>query len=123
MVINNCRCQRRQTIQKLKILEFLRSVKSHPTAEIVYNHVKKELPMITLATVYRNLNNLAQDKEILRLEINGEYHYDADISKHQHCFCHECGKVIDDFSESKKVNDFNVEQVTFYGTCKKCGVK
>jgi len=49
--------------------------------------LKKILPTITLATTYRNLNILASDSEILRLEINNEYHYDADISKHQHCFC------------------------------------
>jgi Fe2+ or Zn2+ uptake regulation protein len=131
MVINKQVSKQRNTIQKIKILNFLRSVKTHPTAETVYKHVKKSLPTITLATVYRNLNQLAKNSAILRLEINKEYHYDADISYHQHFVCKQCGKIIDVFNKKvseyalKKVNNpnLNIEtvQVTYYGTCSKCG--
>jgi len=123
----------RETIQRIKILEYLRSVHTHPTAETVYKNVKKKIPTITLATVYRNLNVLAENFKILRLEINKEYHYDGDIRKHQHCVCRKCGKIIDIFREDideyalenidkEKFNAQNV-QVTYYGTCKKCGGK
>ena len=57
----------RQTIQKLKIMQHLHSVKTHPSAEMVYNAVKEEVPTITLATVYRNLNSLANAGKILKL--------------------------------------------------------
>ncbi len=133
MIINKKILKTRNTIQKIKILNFLKSVKIHPTAETVYKQVKKSIPTITLATVYRNLNQLANNSEILRLEINKEYHYDADINKHQHFVCKNCGKITDVFNKSvseyalKKINNpnLNIEnvQVTYYGTCKQCGGK
>ena len=120
----------RMTNQRMKILEYLKGVTSHPTAEQVYNEVVKDLPAITLATVYRNLNFLAENGEVLRLEINKEYHFDADISKHQHCVCKSCWKVSDVFQPEisemalKNVNcqGFNPVgvNVIFYGTCDKC---
>ena len=85
--------KRRQTIQRIKILEYLEGVKTHPTAETIYREVKKELPTITLATVYRNLNLLADEGKIVKLEINNEYHFDADRSNHQHGVCKKCGKI------------------------------
>lgn len=120
--------KRRITVQKLKILEYLRSVKTHPTAEIVYGAVKKEIPTITLATVYRNLNLLDNEGKILRLEIGNEFHFDADISRHQHCVCRKCGKIYDVFQKEiseyamKRINynAFNPTdvQIIFYGHCK-----
>ena len=120
----------RNTNQRIKILDYLKSVTSHPTAEHVYKEVNKELPAITLATVYRNLNFLAENGEILRLEINKEYHYDADVSKHQHCVCKGCWKVTDVFQKElsecvlKKVNckGFTPAKVNiiFYGVCDQC---
>ncbi|MBS3123281.1 transcriptional repressor [Candidatus Woesearchaeota archaeon] len=97
---------RRQTIQKIKIGKYLAGVKTHPTAERVYIEVKRELPSITLATVYRNLNQMAEDGEIVRLELNKEYHYDAEISSHQHFLCLDCKKITDicDLDISKKIS-------------------
>ncbi|HLC89291.1 MAG TPA: Fur family transcriptional regulator [Candidatus Nanoarchaeia archaeon] len=122
--------QKRNTVQKLKIKEYLGTVKTHPKAEVVYVEVKKEIPTITLATVYRNLNSLAEEGEILRLEIGNEFHFDADISRHQHYFCTVCGKVRDIFLPEisdyalEKVNltDFAVSNVmvVFQGVCKEC---
>ena len=120
----------RNTIQRLKILEYLKSVKTHPTAETVFKEVVKEIPTITLATVYRNLNLLADHGQVLRLEINGEYRYDGDVCFHQHYLCKRCGKMNDCFQEeiSKfalqkfKKQDFQPECVTiiFRGICKDC---
>ena len=83
----------------MRVLEYLLGVKTHPNAETVYNHVKKELPTITLATVYRNLNAMVEAGQIIRMEINNEYHYDADTRAHQHCICRSCGKIIDVFQD------------------------
>ncbi len=133
MSINKGVVKKRETIQKIKIFEYLRNVKIHPTAETIYKHVKKEISTITLATVYRNLNLMAENFEILRFEVNKKYHYDANLQKHQHCICRKCGKITDVFK--KKISDyalknldnteFNAEevQVLYYGTCKKCGGK
>ena len=120
----------RMTNQKLKIIEYLKSVKTHPTAEMVYNAVSKDLPAISLATVYRNLNLLAEQGKILRLEINGEYHYDGFCDSHQHLVCTNCGKIMDlgqkeisDYAMRKiKASDFEIKSVRiiFYGVCKDC---
>ncbi|MBU0666793.1 MAG: Fur family transcriptional regulator [Nanoarchaeota archaeon] len=120
----------RITNQRLKILDFMKNIHTHPTAEIVYNAVKKDLPAITLATVYRNLNLLARQGVILRFEINGEYHYDADMCSHQHGICKKCGKIVDihqgELSEyaikNFKSNDFRAEcvNIMFKGLCKEC---
>ena len=124
---------RRHTIHRMKILEYLQEVKTHPTAEVVYGAIKKELPTITLATVYRNLNILSQDRLISKLEINGEYHFDADLSGHQHCVCKICGQVRDnkqgDISkyaiEKVENKEFKADSVRiiYYGECcsHKCG--
>jgi len=118
------------TPQRTKILSYVKSVKSHPTAENIYNAVKKDLPNISLATVYRNLNKLANDGEVYRFEINSEFRYDGDNVLHQHCVCNGCGMVIDNFQrdlskqilEDFKLDEFQPESVTiiFRGHCKKC---
>jgi Fe2+ or Zn2+ uptake regulation protein len=120
----------RITNQRLKILEHLKSVKTHPSAEMVFNEVSRNLPAITLATVYRNLNLLADQGEILKLEVNNEFRYDGDNSFHQHCVCKDCGNIMDLFQEeiskyalnkfhSNKF-DANSVNVIFNGTCVSC---
>ncbi|MBN2112349.1 transcriptional repressor, partial [Candidatus Woesearchaeota archaeon] len=127
MIINK---KRRMTSQRMKILEYLKGVKTHPAAEEVYRNVKKELPAITLATVYRNLNLLAEEGKILKIEINNESRFDADISCHQHLVCRKCGRITDIFKKDiseyamKKIksNDFSPEcvKIIFWGLCTKC---
>ena len=122
--------QRRISVQRQKILNYLKSVKTHPTAEMVYSGVKNEMPNVSLGTVYRNLNILAEDGEILKLEINNEFHFDGDLCKHQHCVCNQCGKIMDVFQEEiskyalKKINVKGFEakcvNVIFNGNCKSC---
>ncbi len=87
------------TVQKLKIIQHLKGVRTHPTAEMIYAAVKKEIPTISLATVYRNLNQLSREGKVLKLEINGEFRFDGDICNHQHFVCTDCGRIIDIFQE------------------------
>jgi Fe2+ or Zn2+ uptake regulation protein len=120
----------RLTIQKIKILEYLRSVKTHPTAEIIYEEVKKDIPTISLATVYRNLSQMSSSGDILKLEVHGEYRFDGHVGKHQHFYCSNCGKIMDVYN--KKINDYAIKnmqdsdfvistvQVLFKGLCKDC---
>jgi Fe2+ or Zn2+ uptake regulation protein len=119
----------RTTNQRLKILEYLRGVKTHPTAEMVYLEVKKELPAISLATVYRNLNNMADEGRILRFEVGKEYHFDSDTCCHQHFVCRDCGRIIDVFQ--KEISEFAMRKVKgvkpdcvsiiYHGICRNCG--
>lgn len=116
----------RITCQKKIILDYLRSVKTHPSAEIVYLAVKKKLPQISRGTVYRNLKNLKEKGRVL--EISSEVsRYDGDISQHSHFFCEKCGKIIDIFQKitlpkikKVKVGDIKNYQAYFYGTCASC---
>ena len=63
--------QTRMTRQRAVILEELRKTKSHPTADELYSIVRERLPRISLGTVYRNLDFLADSGEIRRLEAAG----------------------------------------------------
>ncbi len=120
----------RVTKQRKYILDYLKSVKTHPSAEMVYKKIIKKEPKITLATVYRNLNLLAEQGTIIKLEINGEYRYDADMNFHQHLVCKKCGEIKDIFQEeiSKyalnkvKTNNFKTTsiKIIFEGICDSC---
>jgi Fe2+ or Zn2+ uptake regulation protein len=121
---------KRNTVQKIKIMEYLMSTKSHPTAEAVYAAVSKEIPTISLSTVYRNLNMMADNGEILKFEVGNEAHFDADISFHHHIYCKDCKVVIDlhdsnisnFISENANIPNYNIEHINliFTGHCKEC---
>ena len=82
--------------QREAILNALRSTDTHPTAAQVYAMVKKELPNISLGTVYRNLDALTQSGDILGISVgDGNTHFDGDSSHHLHLHCNKCGKISD----------------------------
>lgn len=108
------------------ILEILRSTKSHPSAEWVYQRLKEQLPEAGLATVYRNLKLLEEQGLVKRLSFtDGCDRYDADMGAHAHCRCTSCGRVLDmpapEFAT--QLPDGFCEcgrEVIFYGTCRDC---
>ena len=117
--------------QREAVLVYLRSTKSHPTAEQVYQKIREEFPKISLGTVYRNLNLLADCGEILRLNCgDGVEHFDATTTPHNHFICRRCRQVIDleadwDFELDTKMDDefpgkIEGHEIYFYGSCKKC---
>jgi len=86
----------RETKQRRLILDALKRVRSHPTADEVYGMVRRRMPRISLATVYRNLDVLAEHGEIRVLEAGGApRRFDADLRPHTHVRCVECGRVAD----------------------------
>lgn len=120
--------------QRTAILSFLKSRKDHPTAEFVYSNVKEEFPNISLGTVYRNLNQLAEAGMIAKhsFGVLGIDHFDYDTRPHQHFVCSHCSAVIDlpmdgrDFSsiddEASKGFDGLIlgHRLYFCGICKSC---
>ncbi|MDA8163242.1 MAG: transcriptional repressor [Desulfobacteraceae bacterium] len=121
----------RMTRQRGVILEELRAVKTHPTADEMYEKVKKRIPRISLATVYRNLEVLCGLGVIQKLDITGrQKRFDADTSNHYHIKCIKCGKVDDLYSArpdaiEKAVEDHRGYEVLghrleFEGICPKC---
>ncbi len=88
--------QMRLTTQRQIILEELGKVTSHPTANEVYDMVRKRLPRIGLGTVYRNLELMSDTGMILKLEVGGtQKRFDATVAPHYHIRCLSCGKVDD----------------------------
>jgi Fur family ferric uptake transcriptional regulator len=84
------------TRQRKTILNILRQTKSHPSADEIYELVRKELPRISLGTVYRNLEVLASMGLIQKLELGGTIkRFDWNPNKHYHIRCLVCGKVDD----------------------------
>jgi Fur family ferric uptake transcriptional regulator len=118
------------TKQRAVILDALRIVRTHPTADEIYSMVRKRLPRISLGTVYRNLDILAASGEILRLERAGaQKRFDGFPIPHQHVLCRKCGRVGDVLSpvECPSWTDatapgFTLEemQIEFIGVCDAC---
>lgn len=119
---------RRLTKQKSAILNYLRSTKTHPDAEAVYEALRTENPNISLSTVYRNLSLMSEEGTILKLATGGKSdHFDGDTSPHQHFICNCCGKIIDVMCEidlkDKNFGEISSYCVYFYGLCKECKSK
>ena len=117
--------------QREALLTLLQSVTSHPTAEWLYWELKKEFPKISLATVYRNLNLLADTGEIIRLDVGtGTEHFDAATNTHYHFICRQCHTVSDlilpameELNQAAEThNPIHVEKhsLLFYGVCEEC---
>ncbi len=117
--------------QREAVLVYLRSTRSHPTAEQVYDEIRKKFPKISLGTVYRNLNLLAGQGEILRLNCgDGVEHFDAMTDPHNHFICQHCGKVMDLDIALDPVMDLEADEnfpgkieghkIYFYGICENC---
>lgn len=85
---------KRYSRQRELIYEALMNTKEHPTAEMVYQWLKPENPSLSLGTVYRNLNLLADEGRINRMAFPVE-RYDADVRPHHHFRCDRCGSVYD----------------------------
>lgn len=119
----------RYSKQREIILTDLKNRCDHPTAEMVYESVVKKCPAISLGTVYRNLNTLAQNGQILKLNVGGAEHFDGCTDCHYHMVCNDCKGVFDKWiekfpSEFGQIFDdgFKVTEVsvTLYGVCKDC---
>ena len=123
--------QTRMTRQQAVILEELRKLKSHPTADELYSIVRERLPRISLGTVYRNLDFLADSGEIRRLEAAGSTkRFDGDISHHQHVRCIYCGRIgdVEDVQQAPTIEGMHAmgfasilnSRVEYDGVCEIC---
>ena len=120
---------KRYSRQRELIFEALRHTREHPTAEMLYRWLKPENPSLSLGTVYRNLNLLAEEGVITRMPFPVE-RYDADTRPHPHFCCDECGSVYDlDLPYDQEVDqrarmasghDVTGHQVTFHGVGAPC---
>lgn len=115
--------------QREMVLNALIDNKIHPTADDIYGIIKKDLPTISLATVYRNLNQLADNGDILKIQMPGEPdRFDSTICDHHHFNCVKCGCVCDIMPEDINLSSIaNINgnvildyQIILKGICKEC---
>ena len=126
------RTRTRETRQRRVVYETIKKTHSHPTADWIFEHVRADVPKISLGTVYRNLSVL-KDEGVIR-EIYGtdkRAHYDADLSPHAHFICTDCGQIWDVFGAPEvdwrtlkelvgcEVSD---QRLDFQGRCAACCV-
>ncbi|MBH1942080.1 transcriptional repressor [Mobilitalea sibirica] len=117
--------------QREAIKEYLSQTIEHPTADTVYMNIRKQYPNISLGTVYRNLNLLAEQGEILKINCrDGSDRFDGNPNPHYHFICNGCGRVFD--LEMESIDHINViagehfkgnieGHITFfYGSCPDC---
>lgn len=124
--------QSRMTKQRKVILEELRKVTSHPTADEVYDMVRQRLPRISLGTIYRNLDVLAEGGEILKLESAGnQKRFDGNPMPHAHIRCNRCGRVGDVMNVATQISTVGAAakgftitgaRIEFEGVCDACQV-
>ncbi len=82
--------------QREAIFRVIENTTSHPSAEWIYERVKKEIPDIGLATVYRNLRLMKAEGKISEIYVsNLEAHFDISTENHYHFHCEKCGRIID----------------------------
>ena len=78
------------------ILSCVRSTDVHPSADWVFDQVRKEIPDISLATVYRNLALFKQQGLIASVAtVRGVERFDGNTDPHVHFICQNCDAVID----------------------------
>jgi len=120
----------RNTRQLQVVWEAIKDDASHPTADQVYDKVRKRLPNVSLGTVYRNLQKLVADEKLQILMLGRSQRFDPLAKRHQHFICEQCGRVFDvlvntdDEIRPAKLPHagFKVSshQLAFYGACRHC---
>ena len=117
--------------QREIILDTLKNNVVHPTAEYIYEILKKEDSKISLATLYRNLNQLAENGIIKKIDgLESSSHYDHNTHAHYHFICDNCKKVFDVScgiapNIEKKIEDetgfiVSSHDIIIHGICKNC---
>lgn len=121
--------------QRESIKSYLASTKEHPTADMIYMHIRNIYPNISLGTVYRNLNLLVEQGEIIKVSHgSGSDRFDSNSKPHYHFICTKCSCVEDIMIPDETLQELykvasNSEgfegkiegnDTFFYGLCKNC---
>jgi Fur family transcriptional regulator, peroxide stress response regulator len=121
----------RKSHQRDRILQLLIGTNSHPTADWVYRKLKKEIPGLSLGTVYRNLNVLLEQGLIQKLPFDNTFdRFEGNVAPHYHLICEKCG-AVEDFEMPVSINinkqveqrcsfKINRHRTDFFGICVKC---
>jgi len=123
---------KRNTNQRAIIYDTVSRMHSHPSAETVYEEIKKKYPGIGRATVYRQLRDLAKEGKLRCVALSvGADRFDFTLRAHSHIVCQRCGRVEDisfaepqplDFPPDDPVSGFLIEgcDTIYRGLCPAC---
>lgn len=116
--------------QRERMLGLLGQTEIHPTADWLYQKLKKEFPSLSMGTVYRNLTILVEQQLIRKLPFGSTHdRYEVNRNPHYHLVCEKCVRV-EDFNmpqyteindQAQKMSSFNISRhrIDFFGLCKK----
>src|SRR5437667_1270613 len=120
----------RLTRQRRIILEVVRATDAHPTAAFVYRRVRRRLPRVSLATLYRNLRTLAPERFVADRADPSGARFDGNTAPHDHFTCVACGRIYDVPARTDRAVRARVASRTgfevlnhtteFYGRCGAC---
>ena len=124
----------RRTSQREIILQELQKSRQHLTADELFRVVRKKMPRISLATVYRNLEVLSETGLIAKLEVSGrQRRFDSEVVGHDHVSCVQCHRVENVILEGEKedcpshgvVDGYIIKgrRLEFFGLCPRCQKK
>ena len=124
-------CGLRATSQRLAIMQSLVESSSHPSAEDIYNRLKRSHPTLSLSTVYKTLQVIADMGALLTIETGtSSLRFDGHTHPHHHAICEKCRKVHDvdfdkypvDMNIKGVLQGFKVKsvKVIFNGICHVC---
>jgi Fe2+ or Zn2+ uptake regulation protein len=119
------------SVQRMAIMDYLASHKTHPSADEIYNAIAPIIPTLSKTTVYNTLKLFAKQGAVQLITIDERTeHFDADISIHAHFLCKTCGKIYDIFIPEKNIpsmrmlknEGYLVDETHLYykGICKNC---
>jgi len=123
--------QERYSRQREAVYNSVVQSHEHPTAELIFEDVRRNIPNISLGTVYRNLKYLVEKGKIREVVLDDNVsRYDGNVADHYHCICTECGEIQDISIEASsligdiasKIKHFTItsHKLEFYGVCDKC---
>jgi len=122
----------RKSEQREEIFKILSVKNYHPTAEEIYLEVKKVMPQVGIASIYRNIEQLVGLNKIVKIDLGkSSARFDGNTEEHYHIICQKCGDIQDVFLDLnldnyyKDKNYFNNYQVwghkiIFQGLCLAC---
>jgi len=121
------------TPQRMVIFRILSESNQHITVDKVYQKAREEYPMLSLATVYRNMEQMVDAELLTQLDLGGtSMRYDTNLDEHHHFVCSKCGKVFDVYldevnytlDESRsQLGNAQIKSLDLHlqGTCGECG--
>lgn len=121
------------TPQRMAIFHILAASDAHLTVDDIYRRASVEYPMLSPATVYRNMEQMVEAGLLTHLDLGGpSMRYDTNLEEHHHFVCDKCGKITDVYlkdlsydvdDEKSSLDDVRVDSPRLYlhGVCEGCG--